>query len=64
MPSGKPSAAASPFEDFQQLMNMVSGGSDHGMAPASTESDGGSKGKRKADASLESWMAMKKNFRV
>lgn len=64
MPSGKPSAAGSPFEDpsFQQLMNMVSGGSDRGMAPASTESDGGSKGKRKADASLESWMAMNKSL--
>lgn len=64
MISGKPSTAGSPFEDpsFQQLMNMVSGGSDRGRAPTSTESDGGSKGKRKADASLESWMAMNKSL--
>lgn len=62
--SGNPSASGSPFEDpsFQQLMNMVSGVSDRGRAPASTESDGGSKGKRKADASLESWMAMNKSL--
>lgn len=55
----------SPFEDpsFQKLMNMVSSKPDErGPSPKSTESDGGSKGKRKADASLETWMALNKSL--
>ena len=55
----------SPFEDpsFQKLMNMVSTKpGEKGPPPKSTESDGGSKGKRKADASLETWMALNKSL--
>ena len=59
------SANGSPFEDpsFQKLMNMVSSKPEEkGPPPKSTESDGGSKGKRKADASLETWMALNKSL--
>lgn len=56
----------SPFEDpaFQNLMQMVAANNDSGRGPAprSGESDGGSKGKRKADASLDTWMAMHKSL--
>lgn len=55
----------SPFEDpsFQKLMNLVSSKPEEkGPSPKSTESDGGSKGKRKADASLETWMALNKSL--
>jgi hypothetical protein len=57
----------SPFEDpaFQQLMQMVASNnpdSGRGPAPRSGGSDGGSKGKRKADASLDTWMAMHKSL--
>eukprot|EP00889_Picochlorum_renovo_P004825 jgi/Picre1/31855/NNA_007203.t1 len=57
----------SPFEDpsFQKLMHMVSGNpAERGAPPRSTESDGGSKGKRKADASLETWMNMNKSIDI
>jgi hypothetical protein len=61
-----PGSNGSPFEDpsFQRLMNniMLSNTSDRDPAPKSTDSDGGSKGKRKADASLETWMAMNKSL--
>ncbi|KAL4539615.1 hypothetical protein Ndes2437B_g02021 [Nannochloris sp. 'desiccata'] len=57
----------SPFEDpaFQHLMQMVASNnpnSGRGPAPRSGGSDGGSKGKRKADASLDTWMAMHKSL--
>ncbi len=57
----------SPFEDpaFQHLMQMVASNnpdSGRGPAPRSGDSDGGSKGKRKADASLDTWMAMHKSL--
>jgi len=57
----------SPFEDpaFQHLMQMVASNnpdSGRGPAPRSGGSDGGTKGKRKADASLDTWMAMHKSL--
>jgi hypothetical protein len=64
---GGPEDSLSPFEDpaFQHLMQMVASNNPdlgRGAAPRSGDSDGGSKGKRKADASLDTWMAMHKSL--
>lgn len=62
----------SPFEDpvFQHLMQLVAANGTDGTAnlsmppgPGGSDSGGtGSKGKRKADASLETWMALHKSL--
>lgn len=55
-PLGTPRGSGSPFEDpsFQHLMNIVSSNTNgKGLAPRSTDSDGGSKGKRKAGMTVE-----------
>lgn len=68
--TGNVEGSLSPFEDpaFQQLMQLVAANNPEGgsgsraMPPHSGESENGSKGKRKADTSLETWMALHKSL--